>query len=75
MFETNDNCILIAVKLPVVLMALSCNEVLLVDELICAPCPSSCLGLGAFFKNILVWCVHVWHLHFAKSSSGNSVKV
>lgn len=58
MFGRNDNYILMVIKLQVVLMALSCNEVLLVDELICAPCqPFSCLVLGPFF-NVCVWCVH-----------------
>ena len=59
MFGTNDNYILMAIKLQVVLMALSRNELLLVGELICASCqPFSCLVSGSVF-NILVWCIHV----------------
>lgn len=38
MFGTNDNCVLMAIKLQVVLMALSCNKVLLADGLVYAPC-------------------------------------
>lgn len=38
MLVENDDDVLMAIKSPVVLMALSCNEVLLVDEFVCVPC-------------------------------------